>query len=67
MLVVLLFLWIIAILGRIAFLLVSGRPEDVNWFSVLLWSGLAAWHLHRRKGLRRTIALNEGPRAGPGC
>src|SRR5687767_9836457 len=59
LLVVLLFLWIVAIVGRIVFLLALGRPEDVNWFSVLLWGGLGVWHVRRRQGLRRTIELNS--------
>lgn len=58
-LVVLLFLWITAVVGRVVFLVVAGRPEDVNWFSGLLWASLLVWHLHRRRGLRRTIARNE--------
>jgi hypothetical protein len=58
LLVVALFLWLIAVLGRAVHLVVSGRPEDVNWVFVLIWSGFLVWDQARRRGLRRTIALN---------
>ena len=58
-LVVLAFCWILAVLGRITYLLADGRPEDVNWVSVLIWIGLFAWFGRRRRGLRRTMELNS--------
>ncbi|TQN42959.1 hypothetical protein FHU33_2378 [Blastococcus colisei] len=58
-LVVVLVLWLTAVLARVVFLLVSGRPQDVNWVTVLIWAGAILWHRTRRRGLRRTIALNS--------
>ena len=52
--------WGLAVVGLVLYRVLTGRAEDVNWFSVLVYSLLAGWILRRRRGLRRTVAVNSG-------
>jgi hypothetical protein len=57
--VIVFFVWVTAVLGRLAYLVASGRPEDVNWGTVAVWVTLLAWLAYRRRGLRTTVELNR--------
>jgi hypothetical protein len=57
-------LWAACVLGFLLVPLLMGHPEDVNWFSVALYTLLGIWILRRRRRLRRTVALNSEPSAG---
>jgi hypothetical protein len=58
-LVIAFFVWVTGVLGRIVYLVAAGRPEDVNWGIVAVWVTVLAWTAHRRRGLRRTVELNQ--------
>jgi hypothetical protein len=63
-------LWAVAVLGGVLYLVVTGRPEDVNWFTVVIWTMAGIYVVRRRRGLLRTVELNgdvpAAPGAGPG-
>jgi hypothetical protein len=52
-------LWAFGILAFLVMRLVQGRPEDVNWVTVTICVLFGVWAARRRRGLRRTIALNS--------
>jgi len=58
------FVWAAGVVGFLLIRVLMGRPEDVNWVSVALYAGLAVYLVRRRRGLRRTLALNAEPSAG---
>ena len=58
LLVALLFLWALGVLGFLLYRVLMGHPEDVNWVSVAAYVLLGVWIVRRRRGLRRTVALN---------
>jgi hypothetical protein len=57
--VALLFVWGLVVVIWLLARVLAGHPEDVNWFTVLMYGGVTAWIVRRRRGLRRTIALNS--------
>ena len=57
--VVLFFLWVVAVLGWIVHLVASGRPGDVNWLTFAIWAAVFGWLVARRRRLRRTVELNQ--------
>lgn len=52
-------LWAAGVLGFLLVRVLMGHPEDVNWVSVAVFSLLAVYVVRRRRGLRRTVALNQ--------
>ncbi|MCW2509969.1 MAG: rane protein of unknown function [Modestobacter sp.] len=60
-LVVVLVLWVTFILARVSFAVAQGRWSDVNWSTVVCYSGgaIAGWRLHTGPG--RAIERNSGP------
>jgi hypothetical protein len=65
--VALVFLWALGVLGFLLHRLLMGRPEDVNWVSVAAYTLLGVWIVRRRRGLRRTVALNSAATTEPDC
>ena len=59
----LLIAWVAAVVGLLVHLAVIGRAAGVNWFSAAAWALLAASLGHRRRRVRRALALNSA-RAG---
>jgi hypothetical protein len=58
-------LWALGVLGFLVSRLVLGHAEDVNWVTVTMYALLALWAVRRRRGLRRTVALNSDVTTGP--
>jgi hypothetical protein len=54
--------WATTALGLLVLHVVSGEALDVNWFVVAVWLVVGGWGVRRRRALRRTIELDEGPR-----
>lgn len=56
-------LWFLGVVALILQRLLTGRPEDVNWVTVAIVAGFGIWSVHRRRALRRAVAVNSGPPA----
>ncbi|MGY1812454.1 hypothetical protein [Blastococcus sp. SYSU D00820] len=52
-------LWAAAVVGWAVSRVVSGHAGDVNWVMAAVWTAAGIWLVRRRRGLRRTLALNE--------
>ena len=51
--------WFVCVIGFLLYLVVTGRPEDVNWGTVIVYAGVAVWLRRRRRNLRRAVELNQ--------
>ena len=56
--------WATCVIAYLVNRVLVGRPEDVNWVSVVAFSLFAVYAVRRRRGLRRTIALNSEQAVG---
>jgi Flp pilus assembly protein TadB len=61
LLLALLTCWASAVFAWLLYRVLTGRPEDVNWVSLVLWTAAAVWIVRRRRRLRRSIVLNAEP------
>jgi hypothetical protein len=63
-LVGLLIAWALTVATLLVRSAVTGHAGDFNWFSLLLWVGLAASFAQRRRKVRRALVLNSAPSGG---
>ena len=52
-------LWFVGVVALVLQRLLTGRPEDVNWVTVVIAVGFGIWSVRRRRMLRRPIQLNQ--------
>ena len=52
-------LWACGVIGFLLYRVLTGRPGDVNWGTVIVYEDLAVWLRRRRRNLRRAIELNQ--------
>jgi hypothetical protein len=54
---------VLAVVAGLVFRAKTGRPVDIDWFSIAVWVLIGAWVRRRRRGLRRAIEVNGGASA----
>jgi hypothetical protein len=51
--------WLLCVIGLLLHRVLTGRPEDVNWTTVIIYAGVLLWFRRRRRLLRRAVELNQ--------
>ena len=52
-------LWVLGNVGFLLYLVLRGRPGDVNWSTLVLYAGLVLWWRRRRRLLRQAVERNQ--------